>query len=50
MNWSSWPDFAAMGGSGLYVWGSFGLATVALAIEVLTLRARRRRLDEALQP
>jgi heme exporter protein D len=43
--WSSWSDFLAMGGYGGYVWGSFGVAALALAIELLSLRARRRALS-----
>ena len=41
MNWGSWEDFWAMGGYGLYVWGSFGMAAVIVAVEVWQLRARR---------
>lgn len=41
MNWSSWSDFAAMGGYGLYVWGSFGAVALTIAIEVGQLFARR---------
>jgi len=47
MNWSSWSDFLAMGGYGLYVWGSFGMCALVLALEVGMLAARRRA---ALQP
>ena len=28
MNWSSWEAFWAMGGYGLYVWGSFGVTAL----------------------
>ena len=42
MNWSSWSDFLAMGGYGLYVWGSFGMCALVLALEVGLLSARRR--------
>ncbi|MEJ8851032.1 heme exporter protein CcmD [Variovorax rhizosphaerae] len=44
MNWQSVGDFVAMGGYGLYVWGSFGMAALALAFEVAQVRARRRHL------
>jgi heme exporter protein D len=47
MNWSSLADFAAMGGYGLYVWGSFGVTALVLAGEWLSLRARRRALLRA---
>lgn len=45
MHWTSFADFAefaAMGGYGLYVWGSFGMAAAALAWEAFALRQRRR--------
>ncbi len=42
--WDSWSEFLAMGGYGLYVWGSFGVTFLVLAGEVLTLRARQRAL------
>lgn len=42
MNWSSWSDFLAMGGYGLYVWGSFAMCAVVLMLEVGLLAARRR--------
>lgn len=40
MIWDSWSDFFAMGGYGLYVWGSF-LVTFGLMFgEVLVLTMR----------
>ena len=42
MNWVSADAFFAMGGYGLYVWGSYGLALVLMLFEPL-LAARRRR-------
>ena len=44
MNWTSASDFLAMGGYGFYVWGSFGAGAIAIAAELLSLRARRRAL------
>ena len=44
MNWSSGSDFMAMGGYGLYVWGSFGMAALVVVAEVWQLAARRREL------
>lgn len=35
-------EFFAMGGYAFYVWGSFGATAVAILIEVLSVRARRR--------
>jgi heme exporter protein D len=36
-------DYLAMGGYGFYVWGAFGMTALVLVIEVLGVRARRRR-------
>jgi heme exporter protein D len=35
-------EFLAMGGHGVFVWGSYGVTAAALVIEVFLLRARRR--------
>ncbi len=35
-------EFLAMGGYGFYVWGSYGVAAVAIVVEILSVRARRR--------
>jgi len=37
-------DFFAMGGYGGYVWSSYAVFFVVLAIEALAPRSRRRRL------
>ena len=44
MNWSNFAEFAAMGGYGLYVWGSFGVTAVVMLGEMISLRARRNAL------
>lgn len=41
MNWNSLSEFLAMGGYGLYVWGSVLMTLALLAGEVLSLRLRR---------
>ncbi len=41
---NSWSQFIAMGGYGLYVWGSFGMCIVVLVVEVALLAARRRAI------
>lgn len=46
MVWNSWSDFVAMGGYGLYVWGSFGVTAAVLAAEIWSVRARRRALSQ----
>lgn len=42
MNWGSWQNFLAMGGYGLYVWGSYAVTLVVLVAEIVALIARRR--------
>ncbi len=42
--WQSWSDFFAMGGYGLYVWGSFAVTAAVMLGEVWALRASRRSL------
>jgi len=49
MNWTDWPQFIAMGGYGLYVWGSFGMCIVVLVLEVALLAVRRRALESDTQ-
>ncbi len=46
MNWTSLSDFAAMGGYALYVWGSFAVTALAIAVELFALRLRRKALDQ----
>ena len=36
-------DFLAMGGYAWYVWGSYGVAFLLLAVEVVLLRRRSKR-------
>lgn len=43
MSWGSLNEFLAMGGYGLYVWGSYGAAALCIVIEVVLLRARNRK-------
>lgn len=40
--WNSFSDFLAMGGYGLYVWGSFGVTAAVMTIEPI-LVARHRK-------
>jgi len=42
MNWAGWSDFWAMGGYGLYVWGSYGATLLCIAGELWLLRRSRR--------
>ena len=48
MIWNSAADFFAMGGYGLYVWGSYAVAAAFMLTEpFLAVRRRRRALQAA---
>ena len=49
MNWGSWDNFLRMGGYGLFVWGSYGMALAILVVELWQLKVRRRRAVDELQ-
>jgi heme exporter protein D len=42
--WNSAADFFAMGGYALYVWGSFGMVALALALEPLLVTRRQNNV------
>ena len=42
MIWNSAGEFFAMGGYGLYVWGSYGVIAACIAIDALTAIKRHR--------
>jgi heme exporter protein D len=44
MSWGSLNEFLAMGGYGLYVWGSFGMCALVLAGECTAVALRRKAL------
>jgi len=46
MTWGSFDNFLAMGGYGLYVWGSYGVTLVLMAAELVLLARRRRNAVE----
>jgi heme exporter protein D len=46
MNWGSASEFFAMGGKGLYVWGSYAVTLLCLAIELVSLAMRRRAVGK----
>ena len=48
MKWNSLSDFISMGGYGLYVWGSYGLAFALMMIEPWLAARRHRRAVLAL--
>jgi len=43
MNWESPAAFFAMGGYGVYVWGSFGVCALLMIVEPIL--ASKRRMD-----
>ena len=49
MNWNSLSEFLAMGGYAFYVWGSFGVTALALIVEPLLIRKRRRDILRTLR-
>ena len=48
MNWGSAAEFFAMGGYGLYVWGSYAVAAACIVIELIAARRRHRLAMDAL--
>jgi len=42
MTWGSASNFFAMGGYGLYVWGSYGVIALCLAVDALIAIKRHR--------
>jgi heme exporter protein D len=48
MVWNSASDFFAMGGYGLYVWGSYGVTAAWMLLEPLLAAGRHRAAQRAL--
>ncbi|PKO35625.1 MAG: heme exporter protein CcmD [Betaproteobacteria bacterium HGW-Betaproteobacteria-7] len=42
MHWNSFGEFLAMGGYGLYVWGSFGVTALIMVIEPIVVAHNRK--------
>ena len=49
MNWGSWAEFWAMGGKAFYVWGSYGLTFLLIAVELVMVLGRRKQVIQRLQ-
>ena len=49
MNWSTPSEFFAMGGYGLYVWGSFGVTVLIMAVEPIMVARNRKTTITRLQ-
>ena len=47
MQWNSASEFFAMGGYGLYVWGSYGVALLIMVVEPLLAAHRHRAALQA---
>jgi heme exporter protein D len=44
MIWQGWSDFWAMGGYGLYVWGSYAATLLCIVGEIVLLATGRRSI------
>ena len=42
IHWNSFSDFLAMGGYGLYVWGSFGLTALIRIVDPIAVARNRK--------
>jgi heme exporter protein CcmD len=42
-------DWLKMGGHGFYIWASYGMLFLAIAIELIGLRQRRRNAREMIE-
>lgn len=49
MVWNSFSDFLAMGGYGLYVWGSVGATALLMTLEPVIIARRNDALTTQLQ-
>ena len=49
MIWESWDAFWAMGGYGLYVWGSYAVVLICLLLEIVLARAGQRASMQAVR-
>jgi len=49
MNWGSPAEFFAMGGYGLYVWGSFGVCALLMIVEPILASQRRKTILRSLR-
>lgn len=47
--WNSFSDFLAMGGYGLYVWGSFGVTALIMALEPIAVARNQKATKSRLK-
>ena len=50
MNWGSLGAFLDMGGYGLYVWGSYGVTLIVVAVEMTFAHQRLRQARARVAP
>lgn len=49
MSWGNLDNFLAMGGYGLYVWGSYAVTLVLIVAELLVLARRKHNAVERIR-
>ncbi|MBM5571696.1 MULTISPECIES: heme exporter protein CcmD [Deefgea] len=49
MVWNSWSEFFAMGGYGVYVWGSFVACAIGLCLEWVLIKQQRKNVLKQLR-
>jgi len=49
MNWNNLAEFIAMGGYGLYVWGSFFTVLGLITVELIGLRLRKKAIKQIIK-
>ena len=49
MSIGSIGEFLSMGGYGFYVWSSFGMTALVLALEIISTKRQRRALRQRLR-
>ena len=45
----NWAEFFYMDGRAFYVWGSFGAFIIAIALEIILLRLRGKRINAEIE-
>ena len=40
-------DYLSMGGYAFYVWGAYGVTALVIVVEIVSVRARRRRARQS---
>lgn len=45
----NWNDFFSMDGRAIFIWGSFGAVALAIAVEIILLRLRIKRIKRVQQ-